>query len=128
MEAAELAVALPSPTERLMAFINGGGHLGLEGDLLTEAAAKFAGKVVTERFKFGGWLDMILVRALPKYAIAAARDIRAAWDRYNRWLMTQRKRVDEVARRRMANRRDQTITNVIAGLIVSFKFIGGVRA
>ena len=112
-----------SPADRLAAFIAGGGYLGLEPDELTDLARKWGARIVERMVEFNGLLSHIFDRALEKHAAAATRDITAAWQRYRRWVMAQRKRVDEVAKRRAEQRRDQAIATAITGLIISLKFV-----
>ena len=120
---AAAVIDTPSPADRLAAFIAGGGYLGLEADELTNIAKVWSARIVERMTELAGTLDRIFDRALPKYVAATARDIAAAWQAYNRWLLSQRKRVDEVAKRRAEQRRDQRIATAICGLIISLKFV-----
>lgn len=113
----------PAPTDRLAAFIAGGGYLGLDDETLTSVAKVWSDRIVEQMTEFGGLLARIFARALDKYVAAATRDIAAAWQRYDRWLLSQRKRVDEVSKRRAEQRRDQAIATAISGLIISLKFV-----
>lgn len=123
MVAAEVSNHSPSPADRLAAFIAGGGYLGLDADELTSLAKVWSARIVERMVEFNGLLEHLFDRALPKYAQAAARDIAAAWKAYSGWLMAQRKRIDEVAKRRAEQRREQRIATAICGLIISLKFI-----
>ena len=120
---AEVVNHTPSPADRLAAFIAGGGYLGLADDELTDLAGKWGAQIVERMVEFSGLLGRLFNRALEKYATAAARDIAAAWQKYNRWVLAQRKRVDEVSQRRAQTRRDQAIARAISGLIISLKFV-----
>jgi hypothetical protein len=115
----------PSPADRLTAFIHGGGHLGLDRDELASIAKTWSAWIVNHAVKGEQLLHLIGERALEKYTIAASRDIAAARQKYNRWLLAQRKRVDEVGKRRAEQRRDQAIQTAIAGLIISLKYVQG---
>lgn len=120
---AEVANHTPSPADRLAAFIAGGGYLGLADDELANLAAKWGARIVERMVEFSGLLGRLFNRALDKYAAAAAHNIAAAWAKYNRWVLAQRKRVDEISQRRAQTRRDQAIARAISGLIISLKFV-----
>lgn len=123
MVAAEASNHTPSPADRLAAFIAGGGYLGLADEELTKLARGWGARIVERMTDFSGLLGRLFERALAKYAAAAARDIAVAWQKYSRWLLAQRKRVDEISQKRAQARRDQAIATAITGLIISLKFV-----
>jgi len=120
---AAAVIETPSPADRLAAFIAGGGYLGLDDETLISVAKVWGDRIVERMTDFGSLLGRIFARALDKYVAAAQRDIAAAWAKYDRWLLAQRKRVDEVSKRRAEGRRDQAIATAISGLIISLKFV-----
>lgn len=123
---------IPDAADRLSAFIQGGGYLGLADDDLIAIAQVWGEWIVNEWGEkshiLGALVKRHSVNEIPsKWAAEALKAIERAWQKYNNWLLAQRKRVDDISKRRAVARRDQAVATAISGLIVALKFLPQIK-
>lgn len=108
-----IAVTHQSPSQQLIAWLNGGAQ-----PLFYEADVRRMAQTIATNWNLSAF-EQLTNRCPARNGIAATKDIDMAWKRYVKWQMTQRQRADDMQLKRARDRRDDAIFRAVYGLFTS---------